>query len=148
MENWMVTVFEVPPPGGGFTTFICTVPLAGTSAVVIANVSVVELTNVVTFAVLFQWTVEDEMKPVPMTRKIRLDPEAPASCKSVITGVGLVDGVVVAGGVVGVLLDVLPPPPPQLVQPSTMKINAAENVRRRMWQPSKGKEGTTLMLTD
>jgi hypothetical protein len=108
----------------------------------------VEFTKVVAIETPFQRTEEDAMKPVPMTRRIRLDPEVPASCRSVITGVGFVDPevVVVGGGVVVVL----PPPPPQLMLPSTStRIAVTENARCSIAGLSQGKkkgQSTTLVL--
>jgi hypothetical protein len=59
--------FDVPPPGGGFTTVTDAVPAFATRAAVTVAVSCVEETNVVVKAVPFQRTVELATKLVPFT---------------------------------------------------------------------------------
>jgi hypothetical protein len=83
--------FDVPPPGVKFTTVIGGVPAATTSLARIAAVSCVELTNVVTLAVLLIFTVELEMKPVPFTVSVNAPEPAttPVGESEVNVGVGL-----------------------------------------------------------
>jgi hypothetical protein len=86
-----VTAFDVPPPGGGFTTVTEAVPGDATSAAVTVAVSWVEETNVVAKAVPFQRTVEPETKLVPFT--VMVNDEHPAGYElglsEVMVGTGL-----------------------------------------------------------
>jgi len=65
-----VSVFDVPPPGVGFTTVTDAVPTAATLAAGTIAVSCVEETNVVTRAEPFHLTVEVATMLVPLTVRV------------------------------------------------------------------------------
>jgi len=66
-----VTLFEVPPPGVGFTTVTGNAPVEVTSLAEIVAVSSVEETTVVVAAVPLKSTTEFEMKFVPSTVSVK-----------------------------------------------------------------------------
>src|SRR3954454_3432507 len=86
-----VCALDVPPPGAGFTTVTLNVPAIATSAVLIAAVSCVELTNVVVRPEPLKFTVEVPMKFVPLT--VNVNAASPAflldGLTLVVVGTGL-----------------------------------------------------------
>jgi antibiotic biosynthesis monooxygenase (ABM) superfamily enzyme len=103
-----VCAFEVPPPGVGFTTVTCAVPLVATSAAGTTAVSCVEETKVVVRAEPFQFTFDVEMKFVPFT--VRVNWALPA-----VVELGLIEVVVGAGlSIVNVCAFDVPPGPEPL----------------------------------
>jgi xanthosine utilization system XapX-like protein len=101
-----VCVFDVPPPGVGFTTLIEAVPAVAIKEACTVAVSWVDETKVVASAVPFHFTVEVETKFVPFTVKVNCEPPAVAQ-------VGLVE-VVVGTGLLIVKVCGLDVPPPGL----------------------------------
>jgi hypothetical protein len=87
-----VTAFDVPPPGVGFTTLTKSRFAVRISAAVIAAVSVVAFTNVVTRGLPFHCTTELLMKLLPVT--VNVNPAEPALNEfgeiEVIVGAGFV----------------------------------------------------------
>src|SRR5580704_11128357 len=69
---------EVPPPGAGFVTVTFAVPAVAISLAKIDAVSCIELTNVVTRGLPFQFTLELVMKPPPVTVSVNAAPTAVA----------------------------------------------------------------------
>jgi len=82
---------EVPPPGVGFTTVTDAVPFVAMSAAVMAACRLVLETNVVVRGLPFHCTVEEEMKPVPVTVSVNAAPPARAllGFSDVAVGAGL-----------------------------------------------------------
>jgi hypothetical protein len=81
----------VPPPGAGFVTVTFADPTVEMSDERIEAVSFVELTNVVAFAVPLKFTIEPDMKFVPLTVSVKPAPPAvtPFGLSDVIVGAGL-----------------------------------------------------------
>ena len=102
------TLFDVPPPGAGDVTVTCAVPAAAMSDACNVACNCVALTKVVGRALPFHITVDDEMKPEPLTVSVVTElPRVALAGDSVVTeGVALLT-IVVGGGVV-----LLPPPQP------------------------------------
>jgi hypothetical protein len=73
-----VSAPEVPPPGAGVKTVTIAVPLAVTSAAVIAACKLVLETNVVVRAVPFHCTIEEDMKLAPVTVSVNAAPPTTA----------------------------------------------------------------------
>jgi hypothetical protein len=67
---------EVPPPGAGVETVTIAVPAVAMSEVLIAASKLVLETKVVVRALPFHWTVEEEMKLVPVTVSVNAAPPA------------------------------------------------------------------------
>ena len=65
--NVKLIAADAPPPGGGFTTVIMSVPPCERSLGSKVACSLVELTKVVTREVPFTRTTEPAAKPVPVT---------------------------------------------------------------------------------
>jgi hypothetical protein len=86
-----VWALEVPPPGVAFTTVTAAVPPDAMSAAVIAAVTWVGETYVVVRPDPFQFTVEPETKPVPLTVSVNAVPPAVAEAglRLVVVGTGL-----------------------------------------------------------
>ena len=86
-----VSVFEVPPPGAGVETVTEAVPLAAMSALAICACSWVLDTKVVGRAVPFHFTVESEVKFVPLTVivKLALPTDAELGLNDATVGTGL-----------------------------------------------------------
>lgn len=103
-----VAALEVPPPGEGFVTVICAVPTVARSDAGIATCNCVELTNVVECALPFHCTVDDEMKPDPVTVTCTELPPTVAD----VGEIELSNGAGLLVGVEGALV----PPPPQAVR--------------------------------
>jgi hypothetical protein len=89
---------EVPPPGAGLTTVTEALPAAAISAAVMAAMSCVALPYVVVRGLPFQFTVEPETKPLPVTVSVKpaAPAVAPAGDNDVSAGSGF--GVVGVGG--------------------------------------------------
>ena len=85
------TEFDVPPPGTGFVTVICAVPIVVTSAARIDAVNCVALTNVVTLGVLLKFTTDVFTKFEPFTVNVNAPEPATTEdgCKEAIAGTGL-----------------------------------------------------------
>src|SRR6266446_5377322 len=66
----------VPPPGAGFITVTVAVPAVAMSAAVMAACKLVLEAKVVVRALPFHCTVEEEMKPVPVTVSVNAAPPA------------------------------------------------------------------------
>ena len=73
-----VVAFDVPPPGGPFTTVTEAVPAVAMSAAVMEAVSFVLLKNVVVRADPFQSTTEPETNLAPCTVRVKAAPPAVA----------------------------------------------------------------------
>jgi hypothetical protein len=105
----MVNVFaeEVPPPGVGLTTVTLAVPADAMSVAGIAAVSCEAETYVVVRANPFHRTDELEIKPVPVTVRVKAGPPAVAELgeRVVMVGTGLL-----AALMVKVLAVDVPPP--------------------------------------
>jgi hypothetical protein len=82
---------EVPPPGTGFVTVICAVPIVITSGAKIAAVNCVALTNVVALGAPLKFTTEVFTKFEPFTVNVNaLEPATTEDgCSEVIAGTGL-----------------------------------------------------------
>src|SRR5690348_17354076 len=78
------TIFEGPPPTGGFTTVMAAVPAVATLDAGTVAVNFEPLTKVVTNATPFQSTVAPLTKPVPFTVKVKV--ELPGATVSGIRG--------------------------------------------------------------
>jgi len=102
-----VWLFEVPPPGAGFTTATGNVPVAATSSAGITAVSWVDEAKVVVAATPLKSTTEFETKFVPRTVSVRSGPPARVE-------VGLIEDNVGTGFAVAVTVNVwlfeVPPP--------------------------------------
>src|SRR5205823_5685565 len=61
---------DVPPPGDAVKTLTCAVPFVATSAAPIDADSCVAPTNVVGRLAPFHWTMDDEVKPLPITASV------------------------------------------------------------------------------
>src|SRR3984893_7581947 len=96
----MVTVFafDVPPPGGAFTTVTEAVPAAAMSAAEMEAVTLVLLENVVVRDDPFQSTTEPETKFDPLTVSVKAGPPAVALLGEIelIAGTGLLTVNVIA----------------------------------------------------
>src|SRR2546430_13435126 len=88
----MVNVIPVDVPPQGFTTVIGAVPAVAIRDAGTVAVSCVEETNIVTSAVPFHFTVEDETKIVPFTVKVNCGPPTPAQVgvSELIVGTALI----------------------------------------------------------
>jgi hypothetical protein len=86
-----VSPLEVPPPGAGVETVTVAVPAGATSAAVTAACKLVLETKVVVRGLPFHWTVEEEMKLLPVTVSVNAAPPAAAELgfSDVATGIGL-----------------------------------------------------------
>jgi hypothetical protein len=86
-----VSALEVPPPGVEFTTVTDVVPLVAISAAVMAACKLVLETKVVVRGLPFHCTVEEEIKPVPVTVSVNAAPPACALAgfSDVAVGAGL-----------------------------------------------------------
>lgn len=76
VEMVKVSAFEVPPPGEGLKTVICTVPGLVMSPLEMLAVNCELLTKVVVRPAPFHWIVEPEMKLDPFTVKVKAAPPA------------------------------------------------------------------------
>jgi hypothetical protein len=87
-----VTAVDVPPPGVGLVTVTGGVLAAAISLARITAVNEVELTNVVTLALLLKFTTDVETNPVPVTVSVNCAPPALADDgdNKVTVGAGLV----------------------------------------------------------
>ena len=65
---------DLPPPGVGFFTVTTAVRATATSVLEMLAVSCELVTNVVVFALPFQFTVDPVTKPVPFTVNVKLGP--------------------------------------------------------------------------
>jgi hypothetical protein len=83
-----VSALEVPPPGVGVETVTGTVPLVAMSAAVICACSWALDTKVVGRALPFQFTVESEIKFVPLTVSVKPAPPATAELGFMDAAVG------------------------------------------------------------
>ena len=99
-----VFAFDVPPPGGAFTTVTEAVAAVAMSAAEMEAVSFMLLTNVVVRGDPFQFTTEPETKCEPFTVSVKAGPPAVALLGEIelIAGTGLLMVNVIA-------LDVPPP---------------------------------------
>ena len=68
------TTFEVPPPGAGLTTVTEAVAAVAMSELRMDAVTCEPLTNVVVRGLPFQFTVEPDTKPVPLTVSVKPAP--------------------------------------------------------------------------
>jgi hypothetical protein len=93
-----VFAFDVPPPGGAFTTVTEAVPAVAMSAAEMEAVSLVLLANVVVRADPFQSTTEPETKFEPFTVRVKAGPPAVALLGEIelIAGTGLLTANVIA----------------------------------------------------
>jgi len=82
---------DTPPPGAGLTTVIVAVVGEAMSEAGIAAVNFELFTKVVVLELPFQSTVEPEMKPVPVTVKVKAAPPGTAAsgCRGFKYGTGL-----------------------------------------------------------
>jgi hypothetical protein len=92
-----VLALDVPPPGVGLNTITEAVPAVAMSAVVIAAVNCVEVTNDVIRSAPFHFTTEPLMKPLPVTVSVNPAPPAvvDAGLRPVVAGTGLLPPLVV-----------------------------------------------------
>lgn len=83
--------FDVPPPGTGFVTVTCAVPIVVTSVERMAAVNCVALTNVVALGLPLKFTTEVFTKFEPFTVNVNaLEPATTEDgCSEVIAGTGL-----------------------------------------------------------
>jgi hypothetical protein len=104
-----VFAFDVPPPGGAFTTLTKAVPAVSMSDSGTVALSRVLLTKVVVKTELFQCTFEPETKCDPVTVSVKAGPSAVALLGEIelITGAGLL--------MVNVFAFDVPPPGPGFV---------------------------------
>ena len=83
-----VSALEVPPPGVGVETVTGTVPLVAMSAAVICACSWALDTKVVGRALPFQFTVEREIKFVPLTVSVKAADPGMALFGEIVVTVG------------------------------------------------------------
>jgi hypothetical protein len=84
-----VWALEVPPPGAGLNTVTDAVPAEAMSAAVICAVSCVLLPNVVARALPFHCTIDELMKFVPVSARVKAAPPAVALGGEIELSVGL-----------------------------------------------------------
>jgi len=130
------TAEEVPPPGAGEVTVICTVPALARSADVSVAFSCVALTKDVWTAFPLPCTTEDATKPLPVT-------VTPAEVVPTITEAGEIEPMAGAGLltdcviVCGAVATLLPPPPHEIIASNRIMDASAKEIYREPLRSSR-----------
>jgi len=113
---------DVPPPGARFTTVTEAAPAVARLAAGTAACSLVFDTNVVISGEPFQSTVDEEMKPAPVTVRVKVAPPA-------VAVFGAIEEIVGIGFCVPLPEPPVPPEPPQPKTRQTMDKMKAKRAR-------------------